>query len=366
MKASLFCNCRYLGPARSDTWPVPADTYSSELAQRSMQTALEQAKQADEVGFDWITVAEHHFAPFAITPNPMVMAGALSQVVKNAKIALLGPDIPILNPLRVAEEFAMLDTLTGGRVIAGLMRGTPNEYVTYNINPNESRERFAEALQLIRMAWTEKQPFGWQGRFYQFRSVSIWPRPVQAPHPPIYISGSSQESGKLAAQNRLGLGFAVTTVPAAKKAVTYYREQAEACGWTPTPDEVIYRAAFHVADTDEQAFEDLKAAVAVHRPVSITTMNKAVARAVAETAYYGDTDTRHEERMAAPVDLKKRIELGQIIIGSPDSVFAQIKNIHDELGAGIIDMPAAIQNGEGTRRSIELFGSKVLPRMREL
>ena len=94
----------------------------------------------------------------SLNPNPMVMAGALTQVVKRAKIALLGPNIPINNPIRVAEEFAMLDTLTGGRVVAGLMRGTGNEYVTYNVNPSESRERFAEAVDLIRMAWSQTTP----------------------------------------------------------------------------------------------------------------------------------------------------------------------------------------------------------------
>ena len=134
----------------------------------------------------------------------MVMAGALSQIVRRVKIAVLGPTLPILNPVRVAEEFAMLDTMSGGRVVAGMMRGTPNEYVTYNINPAESRERFAEALHLIRRAWTETRPFGWLGRYYQYRTISIWPRPVQQPHPPLYMSGSSPEAWEFAARNHIG------------------------------------------------------------------------------------------------------------------------------------------------------------------
>ena len=140
-------------------------------------------------------MAEHHYSAFSLTPNPMVLAGALCQIVRRAKIAVLGPTIPILNPVRVAEEFAMIDTMSGGRLVAGMMRGTPNEYVTYNINPSESRERFAEAVHLIRRAWTEMQPFGWLGRYYQYRTVSIWPRPIQKPHPPMYMSGSSPEAG---------------------------------------------------------------------------------------------------------------------------------------------------------------------------
>src|SRR5438045_6937602 len=135
----------------------------------------------------------------SMTPNPMVMAGALASRVKRARIALLGATIPILNPVRVAEEFAMLDTLTGGRLIAGMLRGTSNEYVTYATNPAESRERFEEALDLIVRAWTEPQPFGWQGRHYEYRAISIWPRPVQQPDPPVNLPGSSPEAGEQAA-----------------------------------------------------------------------------------------------------------------------------------------------------------------------
>jgi alkanesulfonate monooxygenase SsuD/methylene tetrahydromethanopterin reductase-like flavin-dependent oxidoreductase (luciferase family) len=88
----------------------------------------------------------NHYSGFSLAPNPMVMAGALSQLIRRAKIAVLGPTLPILNPVRVAEEFAMLDMMSGGRLVAGVMRDTPNEYVTYNINPAESRERFAEGF----------------------------------------------------------------------------------------------------------------------------------------------------------------------------------------------------------------------------
>src|SRR5919199_1887873 len=220
-----------MGPAPRGTWPVPAHAFSAEVAQRSIEASLEQFELADQLGFDWVTVAEHHYAPMSMTPNPMVMAGALTQRVKRAKIALLGPNIPIQNPVRVAEEFAMLDVMTGGRVVAGMMRGTSNEYATYAINPSESRDRFEEALELILRAWTEPQPFGWQGRYYEYRTISIWPKPVQQPHPPLFMSGSSPESGEFAARNRLGLGLAFTTVPLASQAAAYYREQAARADW---------------------------------------------------------------------------------------------------------------------------------------
>jgi alkanesulfonate monooxygenase SsuD/methylene tetrahydromethanopterin reductase-like flavin-dependent oxidoreductase (luciferase family) len=362
MKAALFCTARYMGPAPHDVWPAPTDRYSPEIAERSMNATLDQFRLADEYGFDWVTVAEHHFAPMSLTPNPMLMAAALTQIVRRAKIAVLGPTLPLLNPVRVAEEFAMLDTMSGGRLIAGMMRGTPNEYVTYNINPAESRARFEEALALIRMSWTEKQPFGWQGRYYKYRSVSLWPRPVQQPHPPIYVSGSSPESGAYAARNRFGLGLAFTTLPLAEKSVAHYRACAREAGWEPTSDDIIYRVGIHVADSDEQAFADMSEGPP-HTGLSMR--NRAVESAVAESGFYG-ADFEHQRNRLAPRDLRERVALGQLLVGSPDTVATQIRAIHATLGNGVIDLPLTTQLGQRTLHAIELFGAKVLPRIREL
>jgi alkanesulfonate monooxygenase SsuD/methylene tetrahydromethanopterin reductase-like flavin-dependent oxidoreductase (luciferase family) len=331
-----------------------------------MQRTLEQFQVGDELGFDWVTVAEHHFAPFSMTPNPMVMAAALVGVVKKAKIAVLGPDIPIVDPVRVAEELAMVDTLTGGRVIAGLMRGSANEYVTYNVNPAESRERFEEALQLIRMAWTEVQPFGWQGRYYEYRSICIWPRPAQQPHPPIYMSTASPEAGEFAARHRLGAGFAFTTLQIATKAAQHYREQCRKHGWEPTPEHVIYRLAMHVADTDEQAIEEMRSAGGGLPSLGLSFRNRAVEQAVASSGYYGRDIETQRARLQSRGEVLERIEKGQILVGGPETVLKQIKRIRDELGAGILDLAVASQLGDKTLSAIELFGTKVLPRMHEL
>lgn len=366
MKASLFCTTRYDGPASHTVWPAPADTYSAEWAERSMQRTLEQFRLGDELGFDWVTVAEHHFAPFSMTPNPMVMAAALVGVVKRAKIAVLGPDIPILDPVRVAEELAMIDTLTGGRMIAGLMRGSANEYVTYNVNPSESRERFEEAFHLIRTAWTEVQPFGWQGRFYEYRTISIWPRPVQKPMPPVYMSTASPEAGEFAARHRIGAGFAFTTVQMAAKAADYYRVRCREYGWEPTPDEIIYRLAMHVADTDDEAIEDMRIAAGGLPSIGLSFRNKAIEQAAAEGGYYGRDLEGQRARLQSRGQVLDRIEKGQILVGSPDTVLKQIARIRDILGAGVLDVVVASQLGDKTTRAIELFGTKVLPRMHNL
>jgi alkanesulfonate monooxygenase SsuD/methylene tetrahydromethanopterin reductase-like flavin-dependent oxidoreductase (luciferase family) len=365
LKAAIFSSVPYMGPAPRNVWPVPVQDFALEVGQRSFESSLEQFELADQLGFDWVTVAEHHYAPLSLTPNPMVMAGALTQRVKRASIALLGPDLPILNPLRVAEEFAMLDMLTGGRVIAGLMRGTSNEYVTYGINPAESRERFQEALELLIRAWTEPQPFGWQGRYYEYRAVSVWPRPVQTPHPPIFVSGSSPESGELAAKNHLSVGFAFTTLPFATKAVQYYREQAAEAGWQPTPDDVVYRLAIHVAETDQQARENLLAAGAAERRGGLSTANRALDEAAASAGYYGRDSQTQRERLQTH-DFDERITLGQLLVGSPETVVGQIQAIGEELGCGVLDLIFLPTTRDKTLKSIELFGTQVLPRIREL
>jgi alkanesulfonate monooxygenase SsuD/methylene tetrahydromethanopterin reductase-like flavin-dependent oxidoreductase (luciferase family) len=365
MKAALFSLVPYMAPTGQAVWPVPTEGYSSEIAERSMAFSLEQYELADQLGFDWVTVAEHHYAPMSLTPNPMVMAGAMAQRAKRAKIALLGADIPILNPIRVAEEFAMLDTMTGGRVIAGMLRGTTNEYVTYGVNPAESRERFEEAIDLIIRAWTEPQPFGWQGRFYEYRAISIWPKPVQTPHPPIYISGSSPESAELAARKRLRLGFAFTTVPRAAEASHYFRQQANAEGWDPAPDDILYRVAIHVAETDEQAKEDLVTSGAGERRVAFATSNRVLDDTAASAGYYG-RDTEAQRARLQTLDLDKRMAEGQLLAGSPDSILAQLKWVQDQLGAGIVDLIFAPVGRDKILKAIDLFGTQVLPRMREL
>ena len=361
MKASLFCNAQYMGSAPADVWPLPGSYYSGEDAVRSMATAFEQFRCADEFGFDWVTVAEHHYSAISLSPNPMVMAGALCQVVRRAKIAVLGPTIPILNPVRVAEELAMIDIMSGGRLIAGMMRGTPNEYVTYNINPSESRERFAEAVHLIRRAWSDPKPFGWLGRYYQYRTVSIWPRPVQTP-PPLFMSGASPEAGEFAANNRIGVGFAFSTVPIAKKAAAHYRACAAKAGWEPNEDQVLYRALFHVAETDEQAFADMDT---LAPRVSLNEQNSGIFEGLKKSDYYG-RDAVEQRLRSSRRELAERIELGQVVVGSPETVFKQISRIREELGAGVIDLVVGVQLGDRTLRSIELFGQKVLPRLREL
>ena len=368
MKVSVYGRVPYAGSVDDRSkWPVAGQLFDPEIGQRSLNEGLDLLERADGLGFDWVSVAEHHYTPQQLSPNPMVLAGALSQRIRRANIALLGPTLPFLNPVRVAEELALLDNMCGGRIIAGLMRGAPSEYITYGVNPAESRDRFQEALQLILRAWTEPQPFGWEGRFYQFRTVSIWPRPVQQPHPPVFMSGSTPESGEFAARLHLGLGLAFTTVPLAKESARYYREQAAAFGWQPTPDDVLYRTQVSVADTDELARE----AVAPYFTLGPRRARAAgVQDALATSGFFGRESATHASReLTRPqASFDEAVELGQIVCGSPATVIAQLRRIQQEVGAGIVDL--SFQSGAmpfgPALRSLELFGTEVLPCLHEI
>src|SRR6185436_6372990 len=150
MKVSYFETGRYQPPgALPREWPVPSGAYDREAGAVAYQGMVERLKLVEELGFDWVSVSEHHYSPRILTPSPIVSAAFLAAHLKTIKIALLGPIVPHSNPVRVAEELAMLDTLAQGRLIVGLLRGTTNEALTYDLNPTEARERTDEAMELI-------------------------------------------------------------------------------------------------------------------------------------------------------------------------------------------------------------------------
>jgi alkanesulfonate monooxygenase SsuD/methylene tetrahydromethanopterin reductase-like flavin-dependent oxidoreductase (luciferase family) len=189
--------------------------------------------------------AGHH------VPNALVWAGALTQVVKQAKIALLGPIVSVNNPVRLAEEIALLDLMSGGRVVVFMLRGTPNEFNTYYVNAHETRERAQEAIKLIERALTEPQPFGWEGRYFKFPTVAVWPRPTQVPHPPIFSSGNSPESCAFAAQNHHGLAISFIPPHLVAQAVQLYKSECVKAGWEPTAEQIIYRSFIAISDKEE-------------------------------------------------------------------------------------------------------------------
>ena len=190
----------YLDMSFSDkyrsAWVVLPNTYFDPNKGHELYNRyLDELELAAELGFDGICVNEHHQNAYGLMPSPVVMAAALSRRTKNAKIAILGNAFCLReHPLTLAEEHAMLDCITGGRLISGMVRGIGAEYYSIGSNPAFSHARFQEAHDLVVQSWTRPGPFAFEGQYYHFEYVNVWPRPYQQPHPPIWApsTGSTE------------------------------------------------------------------------------------------------------------------------------------------------------------------------------
>jgi alkanesulfonate monooxygenase SsuD/methylene tetrahydromethanopterin reductase-like flavin-dependent oxidoreductase (luciferase family) len=337
MKVSYLSMCPYDGPAPSiEIWPAPSRYCDPQIASDSLRRSIAMCEHADAVGFDWVSVSEHHYAPYIMTPNPVVMAAAISQVVKRAKIALLGPLLPLSNPVRVAEEVAMLDSLSGGRVIVLFLRGTPNEQKTFSTK-GDTRGMTQEGIELIRKAWTHTEPFAWNGKHYQFELVSVWPRPRQNPHPPIYGSGNSDESIIFAAERGMGIAFSFAPPDVTKKGIDLYRREAARCGWTPTPEHIIYRGITYAAATDAQAGAE---------------MAEFFGKKAAESAQFQSAS------LGGPPIVS--LVYQPYFVGSPNTIIERFATLRD-CGVGIVDMAFGVGTPEQKINVMDVIARDVLP-----
>jgi alkanesulfonate monooxygenase SsuD/methylene tetrahydromethanopterin reductase-like flavin-dependent oxidoreductase (luciferase family) len=359
MKVSFFETGRYLPthPLPAE-WPVPPAAYDSADGVRAYRGMVERLQLIEELGYDWVSVSEHHYSPHRLTPNPIVSAAHLAAYSQKIKIAVLGPIVSQSNPVQVAEELAMLDNLMPGRLVVGMLRGITGEYLTYGLNPAEARERTSEGMELVLKAWTEPQPFGWQGRHFQFRTVSVWPRPTQQPHPPTYALGTSRESCEFAARHHLGLGVSYAPFDVIAKATRFYRDACARYGWQPAPEQIIYRANILIGETDAEAQELLEKQRRVRQPFPL--------RAEVRDALL-QLDSRNVAGEARTPNVGGVLPTN--FVGGPDRVVEQIKRCREEAGVGVIDLLFQIPGStdlSALMQSLELFGKKVLPRIRDV
>lgn len=354
-------------------WPVANKRFVPDRATALYETYIDTMVYAEECGFDWIGCNEHHFSPYGLMSNCNLIGTVLIQRTERARIAMFGNLVPLLNPIRVAEEYAMLDVMSGGRLIAGFMRGIPHEYVAYNIAPSESWERLEEASELIVKAWTEPEPFGWEGKHYKYRAVSIWPRPVQEPHPPILMSASSPESARFAARHRAKMGMVMLTdLEAAKNCIRIYKETAREHGWEPGIDDILVGAHTCVAEDDEAARRHLGGGLDYFYHVLFGGPRTAQRLVIQKTRFYEDEANRKNlgTRLAAlrQTTIEERIDKGMVLCGTPERVVEQVKYLHRELGHGVMNINMKIGNisNAAVRRSMKLWGEHVAPAVRDL
>ena len=181
------------GEEIESSWVVLSNQhYDPRIGHRLYQKYLETNVLAERLGFDGVLTNEHHQTAYGNMPNPNLPAAWVVAQTERIRIGVMGNVLNThQNPLRVAEDIAMLDVMSGGRIISGFVLGTGMEYHSYGINPATSRERFWEAHDLIIKSWTEPGPFPWESKHFNLPYVNPWPRSLQQPHPPVWLPGVS-------------------------------------------------------------------------------------------------------------------------------------------------------------------------------
>jgi alkanesulfonate monooxygenase SsuD/methylene tetrahydromethanopterin reductase-like flavin-dependent oxidoreductase (luciferase family) len=324
---------------------------------------------AEELGFDGVWLAEHHFRDYGAAPSIFNM---LSHVAARTQRLRLGTGIvvlPLHNPIHVAEEAAQVDVLSGGRLEFGVGRGYQSvEFDGFGLNLTEARDRFDESLAVVLGLWTQDD-FQHKGRFYrvgQGRPVTLMPRPLQRPHPPVHVAAVSPQTVELCAAR----GLAILADPAAPfrkiaRAAQTWREVATAHGHDPDAAELVVSRSVHVAATAEQArtdqarFERLyyRSRIAAE---AASSQADAADPAAADFEYWQD-----RYLSAGPAGTEFRWEQLEVI-GDPERVIAQVRML---AGFGFTNLmcdfggtrPIPI---EETKKVMRLFAAEVIPTFR--
>ena len=339
-------------------------------------TYMDLLEYADTLGFDGIGVNEHHQNGYGIMPSPNIIAAGLARRTKDAAIVVLGNSIALYNPpIRVAEEFAMLDCISGGRLVAGFPVGTSMDTnYCYGQIPSLTREKYQEAHDLIIKAWTTREPFAWNGRYNKLRHVNIWPRPIQQPRPPIHIpGGGSVETYDFCIDNTYSYSYlSFSGYLRAQALMSGYWKRVEERGVDKSPYRAGFAQTILVADTDEEAERLYSEHVSYFYNRCLH-----VYPGFADAPGYRTIKTIQTGALSqyAPptggytqLTWKELTEQGHVIAGSPETVRQRIEDLAKTLNVGNLfclmhvgDMPA-----DKCMYSTRLFAEKVMPKLRNV
>lgn len=358
--------------------------YDSEIAHELYNRYFDEKLYAEQMGFDGLMLNEHHSTPFTMGSVCNIEAAILARMTTRAKIVLLGNLLAVRSdPIFLAEELAMIDVISKGRLISGWVRGTGRESLSHNAQPPFNWERFQEAHELIVKTWTEPGPFRWEGRHYQLRYVNPWAKPYQKPHMPIWVPGVlSYDTLEWAARQRLPYVMTATDEDPTAACFELYRHIARENGYEAGPQNYGYMVKLHVDETEELA--DAAARKLLQGPSnpflegnqgsvkpwlqllpglrSKTRLLPTVASRAA-LAGRGLTSTGF-----VPGSFEDQRAKRGIIAGTPRTVLAELRVALEKLRPGIVmlwDGDGAMTHDDAMR-SLRLMGEEVLPAMREM
>jgi alkanesulfonate monooxygenase SsuD/methylene tetrahydromethanopterin reductase-like flavin-dependent oxidoreductase (luciferase family) len=340
--------------------------HERESAADVLDSVVSHAQLADELGFEAIWLGEHHFTRHGIYGNTLTLGSFIAANTNRLRIGTAVVILPLNQPVRVAEEVAMVDVLSKGRVDLGVGAGYQRlEFGGFGVDINESRARFAESLDVIIAAWTQEN-LKYEGKFYQWdgtNNLNVQPKPTQKPYPNIYVAiSASPETIDMAAKRNLRLlvGGPTDIMGIAPQVVERWRNAMIDNGNDPTGIDIPCAKGIHVADTDEQAEADIAAVDRFWDLKLLSTIGSPISPA-------GDIPPGYEHWAMRTSDRESTLKLNTAgtaaLVGSPDTVAKRIQGLRDMGltyifgGFGLPGMPE-----ETKRHAIELFGKEVLPR----
>ena len=350
---------------------LPSRHFDPKLGADLYNRYLDEYMVADDAGLNLMVNEHHQTATCLDVAAPLSMA-ILARQTKNGRLCILGN--PVANrgdPLRIAEEMAMVDCISRGRVEAGFVRGVPYEIFAANTNPTRTVERLWEGIDLVQKAWTSHdEPFNFEGKFTHRRAVNLWPRPYQTPHPPIWITGSSDVPGIQRAAAR-GFTFATFLQPhtTVKTLFEAYRGAYRLNG-QPGGGGTAFMPLVYVADTEAEAEAGMKELIwymvakaepQFRNPPGYVPVEFNV-NALKGT-YSGRTDAMRSQT------LEFQREQGVVMYGTPDQVVAQVKRFYDLVGGFdhlLMMMQAGFLDHERTCKNIKLFAKECYPQIKDL
>ena len=353
---------------------LPNSYFDPKVGHELYNRYLDELELAAEVGFDGISVNEHHQNAYGLMPSPVVMAAALARNTENCKIAILGNAFALReHPLTLAEEHAMIDNITGGRLITGMVRGVGCEYFSMAVNPAYSLERHIEAHDLVVRAWTETGPFAFEGKHYHFEYVNMWPRPFQDPHPPIWCpSQGSTETIEWAAHPDRKYVYlqAYSAFESVLRYLNIYRSVAEQkYGYTASSSQIAWSVPVYCAETDEQALEEVRP----HIESLFNTFLPKISQSMFVPPGYMTASSMkkifaHKATLRGGQKVENLVERGVIVVGSPDTVRDTLIDRHRQAGfEHVLIMPQfATLPADLTEKNLRLLGAEVVPALQAL
>lgn len=331
---------------------------------------LDEWRIADELGLN-VMLNEHHSTATCMDPCAPLIASVLARETKDCEILILGN--PIANrrdPVRVAEEMAVVDLLSRGRLVCGFVRGVPYEISATNTMPVRMQERFWEAHDLIVKAWTAHDgPFPWQGRFFEHRQVNIWPRPYRQPHPPVWITSMSTGSVPEVADRGHTVATFLLGRDGTRPIFDAYRRRRSELGQETPNDRLAYAALVYVGETDEEGFAGADKLMWYIRANKVPPQFSNPPGYLSIPARVGTMQGKKSPFAFADRTFEELIDRGVIFAGSPDTVHEQISRFYDDVGGFghlLMMSQAGFLEHEETVKGLRLFAEEVYPRLREL